>query len=95
MRKLSPRQFFKCSTAAVDAANWVGHHRNFLDCEKTRGWPIAPAEITHRSTTTCHVANICLRLGRKVRWNPEAERFVDDPQADRMLTGAMRPPWRL
>ena len=79
----------------TDAANWVGHHRNFLDCVKTRARPIAPAEIAHRSTTTCHVANICLRLGRKVRWNPEAERFVDDRQADRMLARAMRPPWRL
>lgn len=79
----------------TDAANWVGHHRNFLDCVKTRARPIAPAEVAHRSTTTCHVANICLRLGRNVRWNPETERFVDDAQADRMLARAMRPPWCL
>jgi predicted dehydrogenase len=87
-RRFGPQQW-------TDAANWVGHHRNFLDCVKTRGRPIAPAEVAHRSTTTCHVANICLRLGRKVRWNPEAERFVDDPQADRMLARAMRAPWHL
>jgi len=79
----------------TDSANWAGHHRNFLDCVKTRGRPIAPAEIAHRSTSTCHVANICLRLGRKVRWNPETERFVNDPEADRMLGRAMRSPWRL
>jgi len=41
------------------------------------------------------VVNICLRLGRKLRWNPEKECFVDDPQADRMLSRAMRSPWRL
>jgi predicted dehydrogenase len=79
----------------TDAANWQGHHRNFLDCVKTRSTPIAPAEVAHRSTTTCHVANICLRLGRKVRWNPEAERFMGDSEANRMLSRAMRSPWRL
>ncbi len=73
----------------------TGHHRNLLDCIKTRAVPIASAEIAHRSTTTCHVANICLRLGRKVRWNPETERFVNDPEADRFLARAMRPPWYL
>ncbi|MHC4511802.1 MAG: Gfo/Idh/MocA family protein, partial [Planctomycetota bacterium] len=52
----------------TDAANWQGHHRNFLDCVKTRARTIASAEVAHRSTTTCHVANICLRLGRHVSW---------------------------
>ncbi|MFH1718092.1 MAG: hypothetical protein ABIF19_12120 [Planctomycetota bacterium] len=53
----------------TDAANWQGHHRNFLDCVKTRAQTIASAEAAHRSTTTCHVANICLRLGRSLNWN--------------------------
>jgi len=76
-------------------AHWTGHHRDFLDCVKTRSTPIAPPEIAHRSTTTCHVGNICLRLGRALEWDPETERFVDDPAADRMLARAMRAPWRL
>jgi len=79
----------------VDYTQLAGHHRNFLDCVKTRAQTIAPPEIAHRSTTTCHVANICLRLGRAMRWNPETERFIDDPEADRMLARTMRPPWRL
>lgn len=79
----------------TDAANWQGHHRNFLDCVKTRSVPVAPAEIAHRSTTTCHVANICLRLGRKLRWDPQTERFVNDPEADRMLARATRALWFL
>jgi predicted dehydrogenase len=72
-----------------------GHHRNFLDSVRTRAQTIAPPEVAHRSTTTCHVANICLRLGRKLTWDPAAERFVNDPEADRMMTRAMRAPWRL
>jgi len=73
----------------------MGHHRNFLDCVKTRAKPIAPAEVAHRSTTTCHIANICLRLGRKLTWDPETERFVSDAQANGMMARAMRSPWRL
>ena len=76
-------------------ANWDGHHRDFLNCVRTRGKPIAPPEVAQRSTTTCHIGNICLRLGRPLRWNLEAERFVDDPDADRMLVRAMRAPWHL
>jgi predicted dehydrogenase len=73
----------------------MGHHRNFLDCVKTRRTPISNAEVSHRSVTTCHAGNICLRLGRKLRWDPIAERFVNDDLANRMLERAKRSPWTL
>lgn len=72
-----------------------GHHRNYLDCVKTRELTLAPPEVAHRSTTTCHLANICLRLGRKIRWDPETEQCLDDPEANRMLSRSMRSPWHL
>jgi predicted dehydrogenase len=83
----------KINFARRDYEFMTGHHRDFLDCVKTRAGTIAPAEVAHRSTTTCHAANICLRLGRKVYWDVEAERFVDDPEADRMLARTKRAPW--
>jgi predicted dehydrogenase len=73
----------------------MGHHRNFLDCVKTRSLPISNAEVSHRSVTTCHAGNICLRLGHKLRWDPESERFVNDETANRMLARAKRSPWFL
>ena len=73
----------------------TGHHRNFLDCVKTRSLPISNAELSHRSVTTCHAANICLRLGRKLRWDLQGERFLNDDTANRMLARAMRSPWSL
>jgi len=76
-------------------AYMTGHHRDFLDCVKTRRDPISNAEVSHRSVTTCHAANICLRLGRKVQWDPDSELFVNDHQANRMITRAMRSPWHL
>ena len=72
-----------------------GHHRNFLDCVRSRQEPIAPIEQAHRTITAAHLGNIAMQLGRKVRWDPAAERFVDDPQAERMRDRAMREPWRL
>ncbi|MBM4028721.1 MAG: Gfo/Idh/MocA family oxidoreductase [Planctomycetes bacterium] len=72
-----------------------GHHRDFLNCVRARARPIAPPEAAHRSTTACHVANICLRLGRPLHWDPARERFVHDPEADRLLARAQRSPWRL
>jgi predicted dehydrogenase len=73
----------------------ANHHRNFVECIRTRAETIAPIETAHRSITVAHLGNIAMRLGRRVRWNPEIERFVNDPEADRMLTRAMRSPWRL
>jgi hypothetical protein len=71
------------------------HHRNLIDCIKTRGRTAAPAEVGHRSTSVCHLGNIAMTLKRKLRWDPDNERFINDEQANRMLSRAMRSPWRL
>ncbi|NLT60127.1 MAG: Gfo/Idh/MocA family oxidoreductase [Candidatus Hydrogenedentes bacterium] len=72
-----------------------GHQRNFLDCVRTRARPIANAEVAHRSSTVCHAANLCLRLGRKLYWDPVQEQFLNDDEANRMRSRAMRAPWHL
>jgi len=71
------------------------HYRNFLDCVRTRREPAAPVEIGHRSATVCHAANIAMRLKRRLRWDPDAERFIGDDEANRMLTRPKRSPWSL
>jgi len=71
------------------------HVRDFLDCVKIRKDPIAPAEVGHRSAAVCHLGNISMRLGRKLRWNPQTERFIRDGEADRMIGRSMRSSWRL
>ncbi|MCK4874099.1 MAG: Gfo/Idh/MocA family oxidoreductase [Phycisphaerales bacterium] len=72
-----------------------GHHRDFLECVRSRREPIAPIEHAHRTITVSHLGNIAMQIGRAVRWNPQTEMFVDDPQAERMADRAMREPWRL
>jgi predicted dehydrogenase len=72
-----------------------GHTRNFLDCVKTRGETITPVEIAHRATSTALIGGIAVKLGRKLRWDPDKELFIGDDQANRMLSCVMRPPWRV
>ena len=56
---------------------------------------ITHAEIGHRSATICHLSMIAILLGRKLRWDPAAERFINDNEANRMLHQSMRSPWTL
>jgi hypothetical protein len=72
-----------------------GHQRNFVDCIFSRAEPIVPAETGHRSITACHLANISMRLGRPVRWDPSREIFPGDDEANRWISRPMRAPWRL
>jgi hypothetical protein len=71
------------------------HKRNFLECVRSRRKTICPIETAVRSDTICHLDDIAIRLGRKLHWDPKAEQFVNDDQANRMLTRPLRSPWRL
>jgi len=71
------------------------HKQNFLDCIKSRKDTICTAEIGHRSSSVCHLGNIAMLLDRKLKWDPKAERFINDSAANRMLAHGMRAPWRL
>jgi predicted dehydrogenase len=73
----------------------AGEQRNFLDCVKSRKDCYFPPEIGQRCFTIAHIGNISMQLGRKLRWDPDNERFINDEQANRMLSRAMRSPWRL
>jgi hypothetical protein len=71
------------------------HHQNFLDCVRSRSETITPAKVAHRSIMIGHHGLIAIKLGRKVNWDPAAERFINDPEADRLLSRPMRSPWHL
>ena len=73
----------------------VHEKRDFLNCIKTRGRTLADAEVGHRTTSLCQLGHIAIQVGRKLRWDPQAERFPDDPEANRLLSRSMRSPWRL
>lgn len=69
------------------------HKRNFLDCIKSGRDPIAPVEVGHRSASVCHLANIAMKLKRKLHWDPDRERFINNDEANRLLSKPLRSPW--
>jgi len=69
------------------------HHLNWLECVRSRQEPIAPARIAHRSGSACIVSWIAMKLGRPLTWDARIEQFVNDPQANAMLTRSERAPY--
>jgi hypothetical protein len=72
-----------------------GHHRNFIDCMRSREEPMASAEVGHRTGTICHLNNIAMKLGRPIKWDPVNEVVVGDEEANGLLKPDMRAPWTL
>ena len=79
----------------VDLYRSDNHYRNFLEGISRRRPTAAPIEEAHRSVTICHLANIAMRLGRKIRWDPQREEIIGDESAGRMLSQPLRSPWYL
>jgi hypothetical protein len=73
--------------------DYVRHIRNFLDCVKSREETRVTAETGHRVATTCHLANLSLRTGRKLEWDATKEVIKNDPEANAMLARPYRAPW--
>lgn len=71
------------------------HKGNFLECIKSRAETAAPVEVGHRSCTVCLLGEIAMRLGRKLKWDPEREQFTNDAEANRMVSRPMRSPWHV
>jgi len=85
----------KISPNEVNLYRSPGHHRNFVECVKSRRECIAPCETAHRSITIAHLGNIAMKLQRPLKWDPVSETFPGDAEATRMTDRAMRSPWSL
>ena len=66
------------------------HHGNWLEAIRDNKATIAPVEEAHRSCSACLLHHISMKLKRKLQWNPEKERFVNDAEATAMLSRAQR-----
>jgi len=71
------------------------HSGNFLECVRTRKRAICDIDVAHHAATALLLGGIAKQLGRSLKWDPQAERFVNDPAADRMLSIAKRAPWNI
>jgi GFO/IDH/MocA oxidoreductase family protein len=71
----------------------MSHMRNWLDCVKSRRQTVSNAVMMHHTMSTVHAANICMWLKRDLRFDPSKEEFINDAEANRFCTRAMREPW--
>ncbi|MCX7427601.1 MAG: Gfo/Idh/MocA family oxidoreductase [Planctomycetia bacterium] len=72
-----------------------GHHRNWIDCIRSRQRPVCDVEIGARSITVAHLGNLAYWNRRKLKWDPANWRFVDDAEANTWLDRPRRDPWQL
>jgi predicted dehydrogenase len=82
-------------SSEIQLARSDNHFGNWLDCIATRRRPVGDVEIGHRVCSWSHLGNIACIVGRKLRWDPVAERFPDDEEANRLLARPFREPWSL
>jgi len=68
-------------------------HENWLDCIKSGKETISPVEKGHRACTVCLLTHISMKLGRKLNWDPDTEKFVNDEEANKLLSRSQRFPY--
>jgi myo-inositol 2-dehydrogenase/D-chiro-inositol 1-dehydrogenase len=71
-----------------------GEHRNFLDAVRSRQPTTYTAEAGHRLSTVMHIGSLAMQLGRKLRWDPAAETFADDAEANALRTRVASEDWK-
>jgi predicted dehydrogenase len=71
------------------------HKKNFLACIRNGGLPNCDIGIGHVASSLTHLGNIAWRVDRKLRWNAHSESFVQDDEANRLLSRSYRAPWTL
>ncbi len=70
-----------------------GHMKDFLSAIATRGRPVADIEQGYISTTSCILANLSMKLGRSLAWDPEKVLVPGDEEANQLLRRPYRSPW--
>ncbi|MDP3848928.1 MAG: Gfo/Idh/MocA family oxidoreductase [Luteolibacter sp.] len=76
--------------AAMSGTDASRHVRNFLDCVKSRAKPTCNSTVARYGHVACHASAIAWKLGRKLRFDPTAERFIGDDEANAMCSQPRR-----
>ena len=86
---------FQLGSGAIKLAGEGGHYDNWFAAIAYGTPPVAHVEIGHRTASMCHLANIAIALGRELTWDPDAESFIGDAEANGLLSRPQRAPWML
>ncbi len=71
------------------------HYQDWVDAIKARTRPVSDVETGHRTASLCNIVNIAYTLERPLKWAPAHERFLEDDDANDMLSRPFRGPWKL
>lgn len=71
----------------------MNHVRDYFNCIKSRKLTVTNPVVMHRSMSTVHAANICMWLKRDMQYDPKKEEFINDAEANRLRSRAMREPY--
>jgi predicted dehydrogenase len=92
--KAAPVPYGEPMRVTGDSPEPMGRHaRHWLECIKSRQRPVADVEDGHEVSVACHLANISMKLGRKLTWDAARETVVGDKEATAMLERPYRKPW--
>jgi hypothetical protein len=71
-------------------SNNINHHANWIECIRSRKNPISDVFSHHRHLSTCHLANIAIRLNRTLKWDPVKEEVIGDSEANSWIRREQR-----
>ena len=93
----APKSLLKAALKPNDKPLYnSGHHQgDFLKAVAARRDPVSPVEAGHAASSLGLLAEIAARVGRPLKWDPAAEKFGNDEQANALLARPMRSPWTL
>jgi hypothetical protein len=72
-----------------------GDKEDFISAILHGTTPMADAEIGHRTCSIGQIGHLAIQRGKRLEWDPASEKFTNDPEANPLLTGTYREPWKL
>lgn len=89
----SDKKLLDPNGVTVQFPHSLEHHKNWLECVVSRQTPLAPAPIAHRANAACILSWVAMKLARPLTWDAKAEQFLNDDQANSMLSRPERAPY--
>ena len=73
----------------------LNHHRNFIDCIKSRQRPACDIAIAQNTALNASLGNIALRVGRKIHWDSINQKITGDKEANNLTKANYKNGWKL
>jgi predicted dehydrogenase len=95
LRTFPDKSLAKADLKATDQRVYFSdnHYQDWVQAVRNRTKPVSDVETGHRTAAMCNIANIAYELQRPLQYDPKAEKFINDPSADILLSRPYRGKW--